>query len=570
MPVREVDLSSRATDPLVALIELGGRLQSLTRANLAAYLSGATPDKRLMAEYALGAVNAHWRMDPSTMLEHLDPRFERHRLARFLGAAFRRAADGVEKRQIWNVASRYGKSKIASQGGPAWALDRDPTSTFILVSYAYQLAVENAIGCRDLIRQNPRQFRARLRRDKSRQDRWTTTEGGGLLAAGVGGSVIGFGAGGGVMGAGGGFIMDDPFKNWAEAHSLLKRDAAWDMYRSVLRLRLDWEGAFGIIVHARWHLDDPTGRAKRSMEAGEGDDFVIYSLPSLATRADDLLGRQIGEALVPSRFDAPAVKERMKAIGLYLARAMEQQDPSPEEGKEFKRSYWQWADRPTAPADDALTSWDMKLKDITHGDYVVGQAWARYGSTAWLLGSLRGQWGVVTTRCAIALMQVRFPWITRHVVENTGNGPEVIKALRRGLAGVTVDEDVAKELAMNADERVAVEALLRRGISGIVPVTPVGDKVARARAVVPFVEAGDVFLPDEPAVVEGWGLRFVDEAAAFPERDTPDDQVDAMSQALSILLGRMPADIVVPSGRVQLPNPGRVVGPRPSLGRRRN
>lgn len=569
MPVREVDLSTRAEDPLVALIGLGNRLQTLSRAHLAAYLSGATPDNRRLAEYALGAVNAHWRMDPSTMLAHLDARYERHRLARFLGAAFRRAADGVEPRQIWNVASRLGKSRIASQGGPAWALDRDPTSTFILVSYGYQLAVENAIGCRDLLRNNPKLFRARLRRDKSRQDRWSTTEGGGVLAAGVGGSVIGFGAGGGVMGAGGGFIMDDPFKDWAQAHSLVKRDAAWNMYRSVLRLRLDWEGAFGIIVHARWHLDDVTGRARRSMEAGEGDDFVVYSLPSLATRADDVLGREIGEALVPSRFDEAAVKERMKAIGLYLARAMEQQDPSPEEGKEFKRGYWQWGDRPTAPAADALTSWDMKMKDITHGDYVVGQAWARYGSTAWCLASLRGQWGLVTTRCAIALMQVRFPWITRHVIENTGNGPEVIKALRRGLDDATVPDDVAGELGMSRDEREQVEQLLRNGISGIVPVTPIGDKVSRARAVVPFLEAGDVFLPDEPTVVEGWGLRLVDEAAAFPEKDTPDDQVDAMSQALSMLLGRMPAEVIVPEGRVRRPDAGRIVGPRPSLGRRR-
>lgn len=570
MPARVVNLASR-TDPLAALVELGDRLLAMSRPRLAAYLAGCRPDRRNLCEYALGAVGAHWRQDPSTMLEHFNAgRYDRHRLARFLGAAFRRAADGTETRQVWNVASRLGKSELASKAGPAWALDRDPTSTFILSSYAYQLAVENAIGCRDLLRAHPGELRVRLRRDKNRQDRWATTEGGGLLAAGVGGSVIGFGAGGGSMGAGGGVIIDDPYKNWVDAHSALKRQQLWDFYLSVLRLRLDSERAFILAVMARWHVDDIVGRLKAADAAGTGDRFTVYALPSLATRADDLLGRALGEPLVPTRFDKAAVDARIRALGSYLAAAMEQQEPSPEEGNEVLRSWWQWADRPTARPDDALTSWDMKMKDITHGDFVVGQAWHRYASTAWCMEQMRGQWNVATTRVAMALMSVRHPRINRHVVENTGNGPEVIAALRRGIPRAKVDDAIAGLLAMSRDEREQVERLLQRGIPGIVAVDPVGDKSARLRAVAPFIEAGDVFLPDEPAVVMGWGLSLVNEAAAFPN-DEHDDQVDAMSQGLSMLLAHPVGSIVVPpAGRVAAPRASRVVGPRPSLSRARH
>lgn len=560
--IREVDLTSRS-DPLLALVSAGNRLLSMSRPQLAAYMAGLTPDRRIRAEYALGAVHAHWRGDPSTMLAHFDQRYERHRLARFLGAAFRRAADGVETRQIHNMPSRYGKSTLLSQAGPGWALDRDPTSTFILSSYAYALARENADGVRTMLRSRPGELRVRLRADKNRADRFSTPEGGGVLASGVGGSVIGFGAGGGLIGAGGGVIFDDPFKNWAEAHSEVKRKAVWDHYRSVLRLRLDHEGAFMLLVMARWHVDDIVGRIKAAAAAGDGDPFTVYRLPALADSIDDALGRELGEPLVPSRFDRAAVAARARALGSYLARAMEAQDPAPEEGNEIKRDWWQWGDLPAGAGDDAITSWDMKMKDTTTGDFVVGQAWVRYASTAWCVDQLRGQWNLATTRAAIALMAVRHPGIRRHVIENTGNGPEVMAALKRGLPRYEMDDATAGVLGVSTDggERERVERLLQRGVPGIVPYNPKGDKVARARAVAPFIEAGDVFLPE--IAVNGWALQLVNEVAAFPN-DEHDDQVDAMSQALAILLGQAPGVISrpAPSKRIAQPRAAARLGPR--------
>jgi len=59
------------------------------------------------------------------------------------------------------------------------------------------------------------------------------------------------------------------------------------------------------------------------------------------------------------------------------------------------------------------------------------------------------------------------------------------------------------------------------------PIKPDSDKVSRANAVVPLVEAGRVVLP----AGAGWLTDFIDELSSFP-RAPHDDQVDALSMAL--------------------------------------
>jgi predicted phage terminase large subunit-like protein len=71
--------------------------------------------------------------------------------------------------------------------------------------------------------------------------------------------------------------------------------------------------------------------------------------------------------------------------------------------------------------------------------------------------------------------------------------------------------------------------MLEREISGILAVNPQGGKVARAAAVSPLIEAGNVYLPHP--LHAPWVNDFIEECAAFPN-GAHDDQVDAMTQAL--------------------------------------
>lgn len=73
-----------------------------------------------------------------------------------------------------------------------------------------------------------------------------------------------------------------------------------------------------------------------------------------------------------------------------------------------------------------------------------------------------------------------------------------------------------------------VQELQRETMLPIKPITPKGDKYARALAITPTIEAGRVFLPD-PAPT--WLPDFLDEVGGFPDA-SHDDIVDSLSQAL--------------------------------------
>jgi phage terminase large subunit-like protein len=213
---------------------------------------------------------------------------------------------------------------------------------------------------------------------------------------------------------------------------------------------------------------------------------------------------------------------------------MEQQRPAPLGGTIFKRAWWQidLEDVFKGKADMWVSSWDMKLKQKKTGDYVVGQVWARTGKDLWLVDMIRGQFDQPTTENAVALMMIRWPAVGRHYMENTGNGPEVMEALRTAYPEYVLRDEIADELGMSIEERVAVQSLRRRGMAGIIPVNPKGDKVARAIAVTGSIEAGDVHLPREAL----WLGTFLEEMSNFTGYgDAHDDIVDTATQAIGKL-----------------------------------
>lgn len=488
-----------------------------------------------------------WRSSPDAMAAHLlKRRFQRYGYIRLLGEKYRQLVMGEDPRQIWNLPARYGKSTVGSQWGPAWGLDLRPRATSMLISYGDDLANENAVKVRDILNGYPEEIRTTLRLDRRRMDRFVTEEGGGILAAGINSAITGFG-----VSDGGVLVIDDPFKNWTEAHQKTVRDKVWNNYRSVLRIRLDSDDCGILVIQTRWHEDDLTGKLLTESEDETGDRFTLVRLPALAELSDptssnvalrypDPLGRAPGEPLCPERFPVDAVRRRAMALGTYLTAGLEQQRPAPEEGGEIKRAWFKIEQTVPTEADEWLSSWDMKLKDKATGSYVVGTVWARTGSGKWLLDVFRGQWSQAATTNAIALCSVRWPRIGSHLIENTGNGPEVMTELRDAKPAYVVSDEMASSLGMTVDEREAVQRLRRRGLSGLLPVTVKGSKIVRMRGVSGTIEAGDVHLPERAV----WLGAFLDEIASFPNE--PNDQADSMSQALS-RLDRGAASISVPT-----------------------
>jgi phage terminase large subunit-like protein len=392
----------------------------------------------------------------------------------------------------------------------------------IFSSYGDPIARETRLWVRDTALLHASKLRFRLRKDAQRQDRFITDTGGGLLARGL--------HSGYAVYPGAGVVVDDPLKNWADAHSETKRQETWNEIVAVARLRLR-KGGWFILAHTRWHIDDPSARFHQlADELGVEVEFV--TLPMLATSTDDVLGRVIGEPIEPARYDLAEAKSRAQFLGSYLTAALEQQDPQPEQGGEVQRGWWQWTSTPPDRFTAMVTSWDMKLKSKESGDYVVGLVAGRIGARFWILDMARGQYTQLQTKVAIAWLAIKWPDARRHLIENTGNGPEVLDELRSGEPHFVLSDEVADKVGIPIDRRGEVQAMVRRGLRGLIPISPQESKLVRARRVIPDIEGGNVTLPEGRA----FALALVDEWAAFPpRRGGHDDIVDATTQALDDL-----------------------------------
>ena len=154
--------------------------------------------------------------------------------------------------------------------------------------------------------------------------------------------------------------------------------------------------------------------------------------------------------------------------------------------------------------EEQAQSWDCSFKDLETSDYVVGQVWGRIGSRFLLLDQIRDRMDCPATVRAVRQMSSRWPGTVAKLIEDKANGSAVIQMLAHELFGM-------------------------------LPVNPLGGKVARAAAVSPLIEAGNVYLPHPHSA--HWVTVLLEECAAFPNA-AHDDQVDAMTQALIWWIGR--------------------------------
>jgi predicted phage terminase large subunit-like protein len=163
-----------------------------------------------------------------------------------------------------------------------------------------------------------------------------------------------------------------------------------------------------------------------------------------------------------------------------------------------KRHWWKFYNTLPQNLEWQLQSWDCSFKDSDGTDYVVGQVWGVKDADIYLLDQVRDRMDFPVTIQAIENMTKKWPQATMKLIEDKANGPAVI-------------------------------SMMRHKIGGLIPVEPRGSKEARASAVSPLIEAGNVYLPS-PAIAP-WVNDFIEECSAFPN-GANDDQVDAMSQAL--------------------------------------
>jgi predicted phage terminase large subunit-like protein len=424
-----------------------------------------------------------------------------------IDAALVNLADTSDGRLIITMPPQEGKSTRVAKDYVIWLLTQNPELRVVTASYSQSLANRNGRAIRNAIATHP-ELGLDIASDNGSVSEWTLQgHDGGVLSVGIGAGVTGRAAD--VM------VIDDPIKDRKEADSETFRDSRWDWWTDAGSTRLA-PGAPVVVILTRWHEDDFAGRL---LAAPDGDVWTVLNIPAQADhRPDegetDPLGREVGDFMVSARGRTlrqwAAIKVRSGArtwASLYQGR------PTPATGDILDRDWWQYYDQPlhlvrddgtcvVTGYDDLMLSWDMAFKDTAASDYVVGQVWMRRGADVYLLDQVRGRMDFVETCRKVRALAAKWPQAALKLVEDKANGTAVISQLSRT-------------------------------VPGIVPEEPVGGKEARAYAVTPFIEAGNVHLP--AVEIAPWVDDLVEEASAFPA-GKHDDQVDAMTQAINRLL----------------------------------
>jgi len=398
---------------------------------------------------------------------------------------------GEEKRLIICMPPRHGKSMAVTETFPSYYLGRFPDKRVMEVSYNDTFAQKFGRKNREKIEEfGARLWDIGLSQINHSASNWDLDRRrGGMISVGFGGAATGEGADL--------LIIDDPVKNRQEADSKTMRDRIWDEYTATFSTRTH-PGAAVIVIMTRWHEDDLVGRLLNP-EYCDVEDWTILRLPAIAEDAEDLLGRTEGEALWPEHgYDEEWMRKQKGKVGSYSFAGLYQQRPAPAEGGILKRSWFQFYEV-LPEAGMQVQSWDCTFKDGDNHDFVAGHVWQRTGPNYYLVDRVHDHMGISDTMRSIRTLTAKHPRARAKLVEDKANGTAVIE-------------------------------LLRKEISGLIPIDPQGGKVVRAQAVAPYAEAGNIYLP-HPRIAP-WIHDFLEECAAFPNA-AHDDDVDAMTQAIN-------------------------------------
>lgn len=312
-------------------------------------------------------------------------------------------------------------------------------------------------------------------------------------------------------------IIDDPHKDkYAARKGSAASEKCWQNYLQILRSRVA-KGGIIMVVQSRLDTHDMSGRLLRHSEqilkdpTASPEDLMLadqwthIKLKAICENTlTDPLHRQPGEGLLPELgLDGAYYRAQRLNMGSRVFEESCQQEPTEREGNIIKRKWIKrYIELPRTP--DALTqSWDLTFGSTSEtASYAVGQIWAKVGADHYLIYQWRKRCEFIEQIAAIKLMSKLYPQAVRKLVEKKANGAAALN-------------------------------VLRKTISGLVPITPGGDKTARTEAASVYFEGGNVYVPDELNPQHGqWVEEWIDEICDFPNGEA-DDQLDTATQYLN-------------------------------------
>lgn len=399
---------------------------------------------------------------------------------------------GEIKRLIVNIPPRFGKSILISVMFPLWEWINAPYRRYLCTSFKEALGVELSIKARKIWGSEwyQRNFVKDLTLTRDTVEVFENSATGARRMA-VYQSAMGFGADR--------LLVDDPH-NVQDALSDDVRRNDLQIYDSGLSTRLNGPDAAVIIVMQRLHQNDLAGHL---IEKGGFETLILPNEYDPRRSKVTVIGwhdprTEENQLLWPIGFDEKAVVERKRSLGSLQYAGQYQQSPVSSEGGLINPAWFKTWSKATLPEtfDEELISADFTFKDSKHSDFVVLQHWGRADANYFLLHQDRFKGDFVRTIERFVTFVAAHPKATTRLIELAANGE-------------------------------AIASQLRSRIPGLIGIKPKDSKESRVSAVSPYIESGNVFIPDSAS----WKDDFILECSMFP-RGAHDDQVDAMTQAL--------------------------------------
>lgn len=456
-------------------------------------------DMSLHDQRALTQILNNWKLTPATFA---------HRISRgswipaphllYISLKVAQAVARGNGRIIISAPPRHGKSQLTSIYVPGWLLECYPMYKVILAGYGAELATGFSRQVRDLFtdKDNENLLKTRIRRDSSRVEAFLTEQGGGMYAVGLGGAITGRGAH--VL------LIDDYIKEIKEALSPTYRDYIWNWFVTTAYTRLEPNGSC-IIIATRWHTDDLIGRILKNYPG----QWEYIELPAIAEEGD-ILGREIGTALFPERYDLERLEELRETLGTMFFKALYQQKPVDETQKLADENWLKVVSH--IPAEDLPGMRRARVWDFAAtpdgGDYAAGAlcAYQPRNSKFYVENMVRGQLSPAALETKI-----------RNTALTDGEDVKIYLEQEPGASGV--------QLVEHYQRNVLPEFIVE-------PIPATTKKVVRAQPLLAAAEAGKVYL------LEGvWNGPFKREFDLFPTGPF-DDQVDVVSAGYQKLSGK--------------------------------
>jgi predicted phage terminase large subunit-like protein len=393
------------------------------------------------------------------------------------------------------------KSTYTSHALAAYYLGRWPDKNIIIATHTSDLSerwsrkVRNTFASPEHIKVFPK---ARLSKDSTAVGRWATSEGGELLAAGVGGAVLGFRADL--------VTIDDPLSGFEQAQSETQLTKVHNWYETDLATRMK-PGAKLVLICQRLARNDLAGYLIDRNIKNPTKRQRILKLPMLAVEGVvDPVGRAPGERLWPEWYTPEMVADAQRDD--YKWRTLYQQEPPSDTGSWVSTNEIKFAPTPQTGEEYSYYGLTDLALSVGKGDYTVHIIVAHHRST--------GQCHIVD------FYRARVdPAVSATKLVDLATVYKPVEWL--------IDDDNASKVFM---QLVATEAQSRRAMVNWKPLPMRGqDKETRAAPLRGMFKRGVIYL--DPS--KSWTNIIVNELLQFPNAlgAGVDDCVDALG-----LIGR--------------------------------